>query len=193
MLFSHLADDFPFTGYEPKTCIDLSSEHTPINFSSKRDSFNIENNDFTTTVAASENSDGFNRQAAASGSPQPVPASVVNPWLGADMWSSTRKLVRGDESISSFERTLSRGERYRDLESAQTLNGEIIMSTMSRKLNQLFKESAQLRRGYLRLKQTRNWEQRRSDIALHETNRELESQRFQLQQASRWADQTEKR
>ena len=50
-----------------------------------------ENNDLTTTVAASENSNGFHQQAAASGSPQQVPASVVNPRLSADMWSSTRK------------------------------------------------------------------------------------------------------
>ena len=80
-------------GYEPKTCIDVSSEHTPINCTSKRNSFNIEHNDFTTTVEASDNSDGFQQQAAASGSPQQVPASVVK--LGADMWSSTKKLVRG--------------------------------------------------------------------------------------------------
>ena len=39
----------------------------------------------------------------------------------------------------------------------------------------------------------RNWEQRDSDIALHETNRELESQRLELYQADQWADQAQKR
>ena len=120
MLFVHLAESSSYTGYEPKSCIDVSSEHTPINYSSRRNSFNVDN-DFTTAVAASENSDDFHQQAAASGSPQPVPASVVNPWLSTDMWSSNRKLVRGNASITSVEGTLSRGKRDRDLESVQTV------------------------------------------------------------------------
>ena len=62
------------------------------------------------------------QQAAASGSPQPVPASVVNPWLSANMWSSTWKLVRGNASSASIDGTLSRGKRDRDLESVQTLS-----------------------------------------------------------------------
>ena len=88
----YLAKPLPHTGYESKSCIDVSSEPTPINYSSRRNSINIEN-DLTTTVAASENSDGFHQQAAASGSSQHAPASEVNPWLSGDMWSSTRKLV----------------------------------------------------------------------------------------------------
>ena len=64
----------------------------------------------------------FHQQTAASGSPQQASSGVVNPWLSADMWSSTRKLVRGNESISSVEATLSRGKRDRDLESVQTLS-----------------------------------------------------------------------
>ena len=110
MLSGHLAESSPHTGYEAKTCIDLSIEHTPIHYPSRRSSFNIED-ELTTTVASSENSDGFHQQAAVSGSPQPVPASVVNPWLSADMWSSTRKPVRGNASIASVEGTLSRGKR----------------------------------------------------------------------------------
>ena len=90
LLFGHPAESSPPTGYKPKTCIDVNSEHTPLNYTSRRNSFNIENNDLTTTTAASDNSDGFHQQAAASGSPQRAPASVVNPWLGADTWSSTR-------------------------------------------------------------------------------------------------------
>ena len=35
----------------------------------------------------------------------------------------------------------------------------------------------------------RNWEQIYAGIALHETNRELESQRLELYQANQWADQ----
>ena len=60
------------------------------------------------------------QQVAASGSQQPASSSVTNPWLSADLWG-TRKLVRGNEAISSVEGTLSRGKGDRDLESVQTL------------------------------------------------------------------------
>ena len=102
LLFGQLAESTPLTGFEPETCIDVSSEHTPINYSSRRNSFNIKNNDLTTTVEAlREISDGFPQQATARGSPQQAPTSVVNPWLSADMWSSTRKLVRSNASNAS--------------------------------------------------------------------------------------------
>ena len=116
-----LAGAIPNTGFEPKSCIDVSSEHAPIKYISRRNSFNIEN-DLTTTVAASETFDGFHKQAAASGSLQPVPANKVNPWHSADMSSRTGKLVRGSASNVSVEGTLSRGKRDQDLESVQTLS-----------------------------------------------------------------------
>ena len=134
------------TGYEPKTCTDVSSEHTPINCPSRRNSFNTDNNDLTTTVTASETPDmrevgqstsplfqerevssypfcvsGFQQQAAASGVQQQASSSGIHPWPIADLWG-TRKLVRGNESISSVEGTLSTGKRERDLESVQTLS-----------------------------------------------------------------------
>ena len=40
--------------------------------------------------------------------------------------------------------------------------------------------------------EARNWEERNSDIAVHEMNQEFESQRFQQHQASRWADQAQR-
>ena len=40
--------------------------------------------------------------------------------------------------------------------------------------------------------EARNWERRNSDIAFREISRELESERFQLHQASRWADQAQR-
>ena len=54
----YLANSIPVTGYEPKTCIHVSSEHTPIKYTYRKNGFNIEDH-VTTTVAASENSDGF--------------------------------------------------------------------------------------------------------------------------------------
>ena len=38
----------------------------------------------------------------------------------------------------------------------------------------------------------RNWEQRNADIALCETNQELESQILELYQANQWADQAQR-
>ena len=56
----YLAKSLPHTCYEPNPYIAVSSEHI--------------DNDLTTTVAASENFDGFRQQVAASGSSQFVPA-----------------------------------------------------------------------------------------------------------------------
>ena len=91
-----LVEPTPLTGQEPNSCIDVSSEHTPNNNPSRRDSFNTDYNDLNTTVAASETPDtkevgqstspllfqerkvssnpfsvsGFQQQASASGSRQ---------------------------------------------------------------------------------------------------------------------------
>ena len=40
--------------------------------------------------------------------------------------------------------------------------------------------------------EARNWEKRNSDTAFEKINQEFESQRFQLHQASRWADQAQR-
>ena len=50
----HLADPIPNTDYEPKFCIDVSSELTPTNLPSRKSSFNLEND---ATIAASEDFD----------------------------------------------------------------------------------------------------------------------------------------
>ena len=40
--------------------------------------------------------------------------------------------------------------------------------------------------------EARNWEKKNSDFAFQVINQECESQRFQLHQASRWADQAQR-
>ena len=109
----HLAESLPQKGYEPNTCINVGSEHTPINNPSRRNNFNIENG-LATTVAASETFDGFHQQVAASG-------------------SRTRKPVRGDVSNVSVEGT-SRKEKETEILKVRKpcLEG---MKTSSRKLN----------------------------------------------------------
>ena len=179
-------------------------------------SFNTDYNDLTTTVAASETPDmkkvgqstspllfqvravssnhfcvsGFQQQAATSGSQPQASSSVIN----AD-FSSTRKLVRGDETIASVEGTLSRGKRDRDLESAQTLSERRnLHAHLEQKVELAVPgECAAQKRlsGAEAEMDMRNWEPRNADIALHETNRELESQRLE-HQASQWAIQAQR-
>ena len=195
LLFGHLAEPTPLTGYKPKTCIDVNNEHTPLNYTSRRNSFNIENNDLTTTTAASDNSDGFHQQAAASGGPQRAPASVVNPWLGADTWSSTRKLVRGNESLSSVEGTLSRGKKEIKIWKVCKLERKNVHVYLEQKAGSAVQGECAAQKniwGWSTNWTKRNWEQRCSDIALYETDRELASQRLELCQASQWADQAQR-
>ena len=69
------------------------------------------------------------------------------------------------------------------------------MPTLNRKLNWLFKGecAAQKRLSEAEAEMVRrNWEQRNADIALYETNREVESQRLELYQATQWADQAQR-
>ena len=55
--FRRLVEHNPLASYEPTTCIEVSSEHTPIEYTTRRNSFNTDYNDNTTTVAASETPD----------------------------------------------------------------------------------------------------------------------------------------
>ena len=73
----HLADPIQSTGYEPKTCIGVSSEHTPINFPTGRDSFNLEND---LKFAVSEDSDH-------------LPQRVHDPAMGVQRESTIRLQV----------------------------------------------------------------------------------------------------
>ena len=155
----------------------------------------LASNDLTTTVAASENIDGFQQRAAASGSPQQASSSVVHPWLSADMWG-TRKLVRGNESISSVEGTLSRGKRNRDLESAQTLSERRNLHVYLEQKADLAVQGQRAPQKILSEAEAEmdiiNWGKRNSDIAHCETNREFESQSLELNQAHQRADQAQR-
>ena len=63
-LSGHLGDSMPITGHEPKFCIDVSSEHTPINLPNRNMSFQQE---YDATITASFiYLDIQERQAAAS-------------------------------------------------------------------------------------------------------------------------------
>ena len=143
----------------------------------------------TTTVAETENSHGFPQRSAASGSQQPL-ANVVTPCLSPDMWSRTGKLVRSNESIASVEESVSRGKRDGDL-------NRVCVSERQKKLKAVSsvrgENAAQRRLSEAEPDvEIKNWEQRDCDVALYETNRELESQRLELWQANGWTDQAQR-
>ena len=54
LLFGRLAEKSLLTGYELKSLIEVSSEHTPINLLSTKNSFDTDFDNLATTVAASE-------------------------------------------------------------------------------------------------------------------------------------------
>ena len=150
----HLAEPLPHTSREPESCIDVSSEHSLISHPSRRNSFNIEND--LTTVAASENFDGFQKQAAANGCLQPVPANEVKtrgstPTCGPALghWCEVSRQMQVLKGLCREEKEIKIWKVCK-----LCLESKIYMSTWSRKLNWLFKENARLRDVHLRLKQT---------------------------------------
>ena len=104
--------------------------------------------------------------------------------------------MRGNESLSSVEGTLSRGKRDRDLASVQTMSErQILHAHLEQKTDLAVRGEcvAQKRLSEAKAEMNiRNWEQRNSDIAQYETNRELESQRLELYQANQWAGQAQR-
>ena len=181
----YLADSIPLTGYEPKTCIDVSSEHTPINYPYRKNSFNIEDN-VTTTVAASETSDGLKKQAAANGSSQFVPTSEVNAWLHAETWSArSRKLLRSDVSnITHVEETYSKGKRDRDLERVRTWSErKDSHASPEQKADLAVREECAPQRRISEAEagmETRKWEKISSDMCLNNERRPHDKSTWQF-------------
>ena len=103
-----------------------------------------------------------------------------------------------DESVATMIfSSQSKGERDRDTYVVRSLKDwENLQKILERKV-----DSAQFERERVAQQklyeaeaevEARNWEKRNSDIAFRENNQEFESQRFQLHQASRWADQAQR-
>ena len=111
-------------------------------------------------------------------------------------FSSTKKLVHGNEFVASVEESESREKRDRDLNSVLTLSdrqhlhdygerkGELAVRGENAAQKRLAEAEADL--------EIRRWQQKSSERALYETHRELESQRLELHQANQWADQFQK-
>ena len=176
--------------------VDVSSEHTPINYPSRRDSFDSEYNDLTTTVAASETPDmkevglsnpfclsGFQQQAAASGSQQQASSSGLAPTCG-------RTPGNRCEVVSQFQvlKGLCREKKVTEIWKVHKLfpKGEISIHCYLEQKAELAVQgecAAQKRLSEAEAEMDiRIWERRNADIALFDTNRELESQRLELYQ-----------
>ena len=127
LFFGRLAEQSPLIGYEPKTLIEVSSEHTPINLHLRKSSLDTDLNDLATTVDASEIIDTtgvtqltsplFSQEREVNGSQ--AHSSVERPMRGTDLFASIGKPVRSVEPSSNVERSLSNGKRNRELESVQ--------------------------------------------------------------------------
>ena len=81
-----------------------------------------------------------------------------------------------------FEETYSKGTRDRDLESVRTLSERKDLHVyLEQKADLAVRQECAAQRRLSEADadmETRKWEKRSSDMALYETNRELESQRF---------------
>ena len=158
-----LANPTPGTGYEPNIRVDAYDEHTPINLPDSNGKNSWRIMSRLTVVIAS--------------------GKLVRIW-------------KEKRFFSTLFRSESKGKRDRDQNVVQSLEDrEHLHKILERKVDlavrgeriaqqRLYEAEAEV--------EARYWEKRNSDIAFHEINQEFESHRFQLQQASRWADQAQR-
>ena len=146
LLFDRMAERSPLTGYEPNSLIEVSSEHTPINFLSRKNSFNTDLNDLATTVAASETNDTIGvGQLTSPLVPQEREVSA-NPFgvFGSQQQAAQIYGVRGNpcEVLSHFQMSKGHCRKVNEIENWREcnffnrkrrkfcLNGEAFMNTL---------------------------------------------------------------
>ena len=127
----------PLSSYEPNSLIEISSEYTPINLPSMRNSFGTDLNDVPTTVAASDfptvyTGEGSNCESfqclcpSASGSQQqPASSRVINPWQMLNVGSCGQLQRSGDSNV---EKSLLKGNRYCEFGSVTHSEQERLLS-----------------------------------------------------------------
>ena len=120
---------------------------------------------------------------------QPAFSSVVNPWQTSNLGSSWKQ-EQGNKSCLSVERSLLKGKRDREFGSVSFSQHE-----QERNLHEYLEKlaeralqgecAAQNRLSEAEVEMNRrSWERRNSDVALCETNQQLESQRLELYHAT---------
>ena len=94
--------------------------------------------------------------------------------------------------VSTLLRSESRGKRDGDQNVVQSLRDrENLHKTLERKAELAVRGEKMVQQKMYEAGaevEVKHWEKRNSVMALHEIKQEFESQRFQLQQASRWAN-----
>ena len=184
--------------YEPKFCVDANDKHTPINLPNSNGIFPHDCN--ATIAATSKEPDVPLHSGAYSSSKHTAAANYLWKQLADDESVDSRNSIGEtgadldrDTSVSTLLRTESRGKRDRDQNVVQSLRDrEHLHQILERKAESAvrgegmaqqkwYEAEAEVEAGY--------WEKRNSDRALHEIKQDFESQRFQQQQANRWADQ----
>ena len=141
-LYGHLANPNPDTGYEPKFCIDVSDEHTPVNFSYINRSHINRNfpHEYDATTATTEDLESL-RHSGASSSSKHTASAVRVPTvsklgsLGNSFWKqlatyelvdsrTMREFFFADMDTEPVVSTLdlkSKGKRDRDQNVVQSL------------------------------------------------------------------------
>ena len=94
----HLADPTPNTGYEPKFCMDVSCEHTPVNLPDSNRNFP---HHYDATTAASEDLTLPQHSGASSRSQHTAASTVPTLLKPGSVGTGSRKLVADYESVAS--------------------------------------------------------------------------------------------
>ena len=99
--------------------------------------------------------------------------------------------MRGNESIASVEDSVPRGKRDRDLDSAQTLSERANLHVyLEQKAESAVRGECAAQK---RLSEAEtDMEIRNSEMALYETNRELESHRLEFHHSNQYGDQAQR-
>ena len=133
-MLGRLSEQSPLTDYEPKSLIEVSSEHTPNNLPSRKGSLDTNLDDLATSVDASEIHDTtdvgrlasplFSQKREVSAIPFSVScsqtrSSVGRPTRDVDPFSSVEKSSCDVDPFSSLGKPWSKGKRNRELESVR--------------------------------------------------------------------------
>ena len=158
------------TGYEPKICVDVCGEHTPIHFPFRDNIFNQED-DLTNLVANPEDFDHSPQQTEDSRNHYSA-ATIVPALLNLVSFSSTGKLVRSNDPVANFEDEMSKKKRERDLDSVITMvdrqhlqeflewKGESAVRGEIAAQERLSQAEADM--------EIRRWEQKKSEVAFYQ-------------------------
>ena len=117
----HLANPIPDTGYEPKFCIEVRDEHTPINLPDSNKNFQHE---YDATIATTEDL-GVPRHSGASSSSKHSAAASRVPTVSkqGSLGNSLTKVLADYESVDS---------RGSIRETCADLDGEFVVSSLFR-------------------------------------------------------------